>query len=241
MDALRGHLAGEEAAFHRRVDDYAYIVIFAIWEYFVIHATVDQVVWRLERLDRGDLLYPFHLPDVEVRYTGVSDFAFFFEFGERFPSFLDVLVGVGPVDLVQVDDVRLEPPQAIFALPLDRVFLEYVAGITVLVPDQRTLRKHVGFLSDAFQRLGHQLLGVAQPVDGGGVDPVDAQLQRALYCSHGFFVVLGSPGGAPSAAADGPTAEADGRYVHVRLAELYGLQPSSFGSSTAYMFKTASR
>jgi hypothetical protein len=48
----------------------------------------------------------------------VPDLALLFELGQGCPAFLDVFLRLGPVDLVQIDDVDLEPSQAgVYFLP----------------------------------------------------------------------------------------------------------------------------
>ena len=61
---------------------------------------------------------------------------------------------------------------------------------------------------------------MAEAVDGGGVDPVDAGVECAENGLDGVLVFLGAPGVLPVAAADGPGAEADGRQVQIGVAEL---------------------
>jgi len=45
---------------------------------------------------------------------------------------------------------------------------------------------------------------MAEPVDRGCVDPVDAQLKGPVNCRDGIIVLLRSPGILPARAADGP-------------------------------------
>src|SRR5215218_10621196 len=116
LHALWGHLAGEQAALHRRVDDDADVLFPAVGKYLIFYAAVYEVVRRLEGLDGCYLLRPLHLLDVEVRDPDVPGLALLFELRQSAPALLYVLLGVGPVDLVQVDDVGLQPPQTILAL-----------------------------------------------------------------------------------------------------------------------------
>jgi hypothetical protein len=57
-------------------------------------------------------------------------------------------------------------------------------------------------IGHALERLGHDLLGVAEPVDGGGVYPVYAVLYRVVDRGDGVLVVLGAPAAEPAGAAD---------------------------------------
>jgi hypothetical protein len=67
--------------------------------------------------------------------------------------------------------------------------------------------------------LGYDLLGVAEAVDGSGVDPVDAKFKRAVDSGDGFGVVLGTPGVGSVSASNGPCAEADGGELEIGVAE----------------------
>ena len=62
-------------------------------------------------------------------------------------------------------------------------------------------------------------LGVAESVDGGGIDPIHTVVERGVDGADGFVVVLGSPGECPSAAAHCPGADADGGEVHIAVAK----------------------
>ena len=60
---------------------------------------------------------------------------------------------------------------------------------------------------------------MAQAVDGGGIDPVHAAIERRVDGGDGFVVVLRSPGERPSAAAHRPGADADRRQFHIAVAK----------------------
>ena len=91
----------------------------------------------------------------------------------------------------------------------------------VLVPAQSALGEHERPLGggDLLQCRAHDLFGMPEPVDGGGVDPVDAALDRMADGGDRLLVVLAAPADRPVAAADGPGAEPDRRDVHVGAAE----------------------
>ena len=83
------------------------------------------------------------------------------------------------MDLVEVNGVGLEPAQAVLALAANGRFAQRVVDLALLMPDHAALGEDVGTRPlPVRQRLGDDLLRVAQAVDGGGVDPVDAQFQR---------------------------------------------------------------
>ena len=58
---------------------------------------------------------------------------------------------------------------------------------------------------------------MAEPVDGGRVDPVDAEIDRAPNRRDRVGVVLRPPAEQPVAAANRPRAKADDRDVQVRV------------------------
>jgi hypothetical protein len=115
--------------------------------------------------------------------TGVSacvaDLARVLQLDQRADGVLDRHRGVGPVELVERDLVELEPPQAALArlpqvvrMPVDRPLTGPGALQPALGGDHEVVRVRV-------ERLADQLLADVRPVGVGGVDEVDAQLDRA--------------------------------------------------------------
>ena len=72
----------------------------------------EQVIGRLERVDRPNLLECRHLVGVEVRNAHEADEAFVNEPIERLGRGRDGRRRVRPVDLVDVDVVGAEEPEA---------------------------------------------------------------------------------------------------------------------------------
>src|SRR5436190_7534 len=124
LDPLPRHGAGQQSRPHRRVDDHADSLALAERQNLVLRFAVDQRVWRLQRLDGGDCLSTLQLFDAEVRDADVACEALSFELGQRGPTFLDLLVGGRPVDLVEVDRVEPEPRKAALELAPERVALQ---------------------------------------------------------------------------------------------------------------------
>src|SRR6201999_2395460 len=126
-----------------------------------------------------------------------------------------------PMDLVEVDYVDFQAHQAVFALPFDaRGGVNFGDGAFV-VPAHRVRREDVGAIAfPLFERAGDDFFGVTEAVDGGGVDPVDAEFEGAVDCGDGIGFFLGAPGEVRASAADGPGAEADGRDVQIGIAKL---------------------
>src|SRR5690606_17503107 len=124
-----------------------------------------------------------------------ANLAFGLELLQGLPTFLDVFRRFRPVNLVQVDDVDLQPPQTRFALPADAVRAEAFADLTVLIPNPRTLGEHVRTTlgRQTSQGFGHDFLRVSQSIDGGGIDPVDPAVERLVNRGNGIGILLRPP------------------------------------------------
>jgi hypothetical protein len=112
------------------------------------------------------------------------------QLGERRPSLFDVLRGSRPVDLVEVDRVDTEVLEARGDLAHDRVALQAVYDAPPLAFEQRGLGEQIRPLAHALQRPSDDLLRVAEAVRGGGVDPVDTDLERPLDGLDRLVVLL---------------------------------------------------
>ena len=212
-DALFGHGSGEQAGVHGGVVDDADVVLLAEGEIFGFVGAVEHGVGRLLRGDGGDLHDALHLRDAEVGDADPADFSFALEVGHGGPALFDVFVGLGPVDLVEVDGFDLQAAEAGFALAAD-LFLG-VGDFFFVVPDHGGLGEDVGFVRGGLDGFGYDFFGVAEAVDGGGVDPVDAEVEGFVDGGDGVVVVLRAPCEGPVASANGPCAEADGGEVEV--------------------------
>src|SRR5208283_2490445 len=137
--------------------------------------------------------------------------------GHRCPALLDIRVGIGPMDLVQVNGVHLQPPQASLALAANGIGFETVADLAMFVPNKAALAKNVRPLNDTFQGPCHDLLRMAQPVDCRSVDPVDALIQRLADGRNRFAVILRPPSEFPSRSTNGPRPEADPGNQQIRV------------------------
>jgi hypothetical protein len=61
---------------------------------------------------------------------------------------------------------------------------------------------------------------VTQPIDSCGVNPVHAQVKRAVNRGDGIVVILFSPGKLPARASEGPGPETHGRDEQIRIPKL---------------------
>jgi hypothetical protein len=151
-------------------------------------------IGRLERSDGGDGLGASELRGIEVGDADPADLAFLLQLGESGPAFFDFGVGVGPVDLVEIDGIDGEAAQTGFAFAADGIAPEGAADGASFVPDESAFREYIRTGGAAFERAADDFFGVAEPVNGGGVDPVDAAVEGGMDGGDGVGVVLGSPG-----------------------------------------------
>ena len=192
-----------------------------------------------ETLARPSLGHPLRLDDLvrgEGRAAEVPDLARPHQIGQRAESLVDVRLGRGAVDLVQVDVVGAEPAQAVVALgddPAPRVPL----GVGVLPH----LPVHLGGEHDLVplgpgQGLAHDLLGLAERVDVGGVDEIDPGVERGMDDPDGFVVIRGAPG--PE--HHGPQAQGADLYAGPAERAVLHRTESSHGSGGVSLQETGS-
>ena len=72
----------------------------------LLDVRAEQVIGRLERVDRANLLEGGHLAGVVVRHADVAGLANADELVERLCRLGNGRRGIGPVDLVEVDVLR---------------------------------------------------------------------------------------------------------------------------------------
>src|SRR6266508_4189400 len=132
-----------------------------------------------ERPSLGGPLRLDHLPPGEGRRPEVTDLAQTLEVGQRTEGLLDVRVRLGSVDLVQVDVVRAQAPEAVLHLARDPD-----PGVAPLVPARPHVAVDLGrqddLLAAALQRPPDELLGLAGRVHVRRVDEVDTAVDRRV-------------------------------------------------------------
>src|SRR5260370_2983981 len=125
------------------------------------------------------------------------------------------------MNLVKVDHVDIEPAQAVLALAANGVSAQRAMDISLFVPAQTALSENVGALArPVTQRGRHDFLGMAHSVNGRSVDPVNAQLERAMNRGDRSVVILFAPTKLPARSADTPGAKADRCDEQVGITEL---------------------
>src|SRR6267142_3661450 len=113
------------------------------------------------------------------------------------------------MDLVKVNGFDPQPTQAILTLAPNRIGLQHLVDFSLPIPTQATFGEDIRTRTlPTRQRAGHDFFRVAGAIDGGGINPVDSEFQRAMNRRDGRVVILGAPGELPARAADGPGAEA---------------------------------
>ena len=118
-------------------------------------------------------------PAGERRRADVADLALVDEIGERAERLVDVGVRVGAMQLVEVDPVGAEPPQRVLDL-VDDPAARGAAAVGVVAHRHPELRRqHDVVAAAAGECLADDLLRLAGGVDVGGVDEVDAGVERA--------------------------------------------------------------
>ena len=190
-------------------------------EELVFRVPVQHAVGGLKRRHRMNGVQTFELGCIEVRDSGVADLALCDYIGDRRPGLFNSLIGLGPVNLVQIDHLDSEARKA------GVHFLENRPGIQVwkdrlfIVPSPSALRGYDRSLSDGYflQRPAQYLFRMAQPVDRRCIYPVDPQLERAAYRCHGIDVVLRSPSETPIPASLGPAAKTHRGKLKIRRSE----------------------
>jgi hypothetical protein len=140
----------------------------------------------------GDVMRLDDLIGREGRTAEGADFPLVYEVAEHRQRLLDIGRGVGAMDLVQVDPVGAQAPEAV----LDRLE-DPTPRVAAAVAAFTHLEVHLGGEHDLVtapaQRLAHDLLGLTVGVRVGGVDEVDALVERGVD-DAGAVVVVGVTG-----------------------------------------------
>src|ERR1700730_8309071 len=126
------------------------------------------------------------------------------------------------MDLVEVDHVHFEPAEARFAFASNRFLAERVVHFALSVPDHAAFGEDVGSWPLPFPQCpSNDLLRMAQTINGGCINPVYAQFERAMNSRNRLCVILCAPPEFPIT-ADGPGTKADGCNVQIRISEHFG-------------------
>jgi hypothetical protein len=232
-DAFPGHGAGEQAGLHGRVDDDSDVLSGAIRQNLFTDFGRDQGVRRLQRGDGGDFLCTHQLSNVEVGDADVANFALLLQLGHGAPALFDIFVGLRPVHLVEIDDIEFETAEAVFSFFQYGIAFETFHDFAIGVPDAFALGEDVRLWGNAVECFGHHFLGMAEAVDGGGIDPVQAPIERFTDGRDGIGIVLGTPAEGPTVATHGPSANAERGERKITISKLFGLHVNRIESHMA--------
>src|SRR5215469_3091048 len=211
---------------HGRIDDHPNVVLPDVWHFGLLDLARQDGVRRLEGSDGSDRLCPLDLSGTETATTEIAYLSFAREARHLGPAFFDVSVGFRPVNLVEVDDVDFQAPQAGFTFATNGFSFQRAADLSLLVPHALTLGEDVGTRTAQVKCAGDHFLGMTQAINGSGVDPVNAEIKRRLDGGDRIAVVLRTPGPLPAASSHRPCANADGSDLQVARPELPGLHRS---------------
>ena len=226
-------LAAQPAAVQRAPHDDAHAVALADRQQVTLDRAHEDRVGRLlaaEALTAAALGRPLRLDDQVGREGGRADgphLALVDEVRERAERLVDVGRVVRPVHLVEVDPVGAETAQAVLARADD---VAPAGAVRVRRPGwDRTgpsatgkwhfVARMTSVATTAGQRLGDDLLALAGGVDVGGVDEVDAGVERPVDDGDAVVVVrlpkLAEHHGAEAQARDLHPGTAEGAIGHV--------------------------
>ena len=204
----------EDAGGQRAVGQGGHAVRGAKRQQLLFRAALQQMVGQLQRAHRARPVQARQLAALQVADPAGAYLALLLQAPDRLPGGVEVAVRAGPVDLVEVEVVGTQPPQARFGLAQHAGAGQAGIGAPAAgAPQEAALagQPHLPAQAVGAQRAPHQRLGVPHAVHRSGVDPVDAQLHRPHDGGRGERVVLPPPGVAPSGAAHGPGPQAEPR------------------------------
>ena len=226
-DPLPGHGATQHSGGHGGIDDDADAVPQREGENRGFNIPRQKRVGRLEGGDGSDLLGSLHLLGVEIGNADVADLSLCFEFGHFAHGFLNrawrrafrAAFPCGPVNLIEIDSIDVQSPQAGFGFAANGGCLEVVRDLSFFIPYQTALGENIGARAEALQRTAYYGFRMSEAVGGRGVDPVDAAVQTGADRGDGLLVVLRTPGEFPLASADGPGSNSNRGNFQVALSE----------------------
>src|SRR5258706_946780 len=219
------HRAGEHATPERRVSDERDAELAAAGERFLAVLPVEQRILVLHRRDRMHLVRAADRFGPRLRQAELAHFALLEQALHRAHRVLDRRIRVDTVLVVEVDDVDAQALQArlaslhhVIGLAVHALLALGVLGLAELGADDHAL-------AAALERFAEQRLVVAPAVHVGGVEEVDALVERVVDDADRFLVV-----GVAVDARHRHQAQADRRYLEGALAQRSHFHPVSYSS-----------
>jgi hypothetical protein len=130
----------------------------------------------------------------KCRGADVPDLAGVDQIAQGSQRLVDVGIGLGAVDLIEVDPVGLQPPQTVLHLPDDPA--ARVAELVRVITHRAVHlgRQHHVLAAPPFERVADDLLGLAAGVDVRGVEEVDPGVDRPVDYPDTRFAIRVAPG-----------------------------------------------
>ena len=153
-----------------------------------------QRIRRLKRSDRRHFDGARHLLRVEVRDADIPNLAFGLEFRQLAHSLFNrpgrgrfrVALPGGPVDLIEIDRIEPQSLQAGFGFPSNGGRLQIVGNGPGFIPDQAALGEDIRTLAQPADGPADHFFRMSQPIDRGGIDPVDAPVKARMNGGDGL-------------------------------------------------------
>src|SRR5947209_3615984 len=89
------------------------------------------------------------------------------------------------MNLIQIDDVDLQTPEARFALTANRIALQTLTNLAFFIPDALTFCKDVRTVRASFDGARHHVFRIAEPIDGSSINPIEAAIESRVNCRFG--------------------------------------------------------
>src|SRR4029077_14454465 len=230
-------LASQQAARQRKIRQQAHAVLDHDRQTVFFQFALQQAVVVLGGDERRQAMMPRHrdrLLELRRGWVGPADgadFSGFLKIVECAQGLLDRRLRIGPVQLIKVDPIGLQPPQARFER-LHDIAPRRAAQLSGIVHDQTKLGRQYDILAARAQNFAQNFFRAASvAVDIGSVDQRNAEIERAVNdWTRGFEI---------GAAAEIVGAEADEGNLDARIAKLAFLhswrQPLTLNAAIAAM------
>ena len=204
--------AGEHAAVQGAGGQHGDAVAAAVGQKLLFRVAPQQAVGHLQRRHRGDGAQPVEVGHAGIAQAAGADQAALAQAGQLLPPLGELLRRARVMDLIEVDALGAQAPQALLQLVADAGGGEPREGARAPAhPRPAALGRdaHAVAIGASAERAADQLLGVAAAVERGGVQPVDAAVQGGVDGGQRVGVRLRPPAAAPAGPADRPGAQAD--------------------------------
>ncbi len=133
--------------------------------------------------------------------------------------------------LVEIDVVALQTAQTGFDFAPDARGCEVFSPPSLLVGERAAFCKDVDPVALALQGFAYDLLSSSPAIKGGGINPVDAKIERHVDSADSFAFILWSPVDAPTGMrADGGGADTYAGNLKLAQAESAGFELHVFAS-----------